>query len=314
MVHLRFVKPRFDPDAFEVLMGNVNNYIIRKSNDINQKINDSTTVALYGRNNAKHRLFDEAYANDITFDKVRAIYLDRFADPADFEFFIIGDVQKNVLVPLLEKYIASIPTTKKKEQWATYPVSWIKDTIDRDIYLDMEDPKCTVKIAYKNDVEYSLKNELVAGAIGDILTLRYTETLREEEGGTYGASVKADVGKRPEPKGSISVSFDCNPDKVETLTDIVHQEIHKLANGDIQQDDLDKTLTNYLKQRQQDKDFNVYEMGLLTDYVIEGFNRNDPKNFEDIIYSMTVKDVQELAQHILDGANTYEIIFKPLKN
>ena len=44
MVHLRFVKPRFDNDAFKVLMGNIDNYIIRRSNDINQKISDSVTV------------------------------------------------------------------------------------------------------------------------------------------------------------------------------------------------------------------------------------------------------------------------------
>jgi zinc protease len=178
----------------------------------------------------------------------------------------------------------------------------------------MEDPKSTVKIAYKNDVDYSLKNEYLANTIGDILKLRYTETLREQEGGTYGANVSAEVSKRPIAKGEISVSFDCNPEKVDTLINVVHQEINKLAQGDIKQEDVDKTLTNYLKERQQEKDFNRYEMALLTDYVIEGYNRNDPANFEDIINAITVKDIQQFAKHILDGADTYVIVFMPLKN
>jgi zinc protease len=311
MVYLRFVKPRFEEDAFNVLMQNVDDYLVRKSNNINQKVSDSTTVALYGYNNAKKRLFDDAYAKDINFNTVKRIYKERFNNPADFEFFIVGDVNIEDLRSLLENYLASIPTSNNLEDWKDNSVSWQKPNIDRDFTLVMEDPKSSVKIGYRNSIPYSLKNEYVVRTIGDILKLRYTETLREEEGGTYGASASANMSKRPVAQANINISFDCNPEKVETLVSIVHNEIQKLANGDIQKEDLNKTLSNYIKERKEEQDFNRADMHLLTDYFLEGYNRNDPKNFEDIINNITIYDIQDITSKILNDAETYEIVFKP---
>ncbi|MDL5513758.1 insulinase family protein [Arenibacter sp. M-2] len=314
MVYLRFVRPRFDLDGYNVIMQNVRNYQVRRSEILGEKMADSTTVTLYGRNHPKYRLFDDAYINDISFDKIKSIYNRRFGNAADFEFFIVGDVKKENLRPLLENYIASIPTTSERELWKDNSVSWLNDTIEKEIYLKMEDPKSSVRIAYKNNFRYSLKNAMIARVLGDILTLRYTDTLREEEGGTYGARANASLSKRPVQQASISVNFDCNPDKVSTLTAIVHEEIEKIANGDIKQLDLDKTLTNYIKERKQEKDYNDFDMNLLTTFYREGYDMDHPGNFEDIVNSISRKDVQKFTKKLLKKAQSYSIVFKPLKS
>ena len=314
MTHLRFAKPRFDKDGYKVLMNNLDNYIIRRSKTIGERIRDSITVTLFGHDNPKRRLFNKSMVKDVSFEKIKSIYLDRFNNAADFEFFIVGDVKIEALKPLLEKYIASIPTNNKKEQWKNNSTPWVSKKIDKDIYLKMEDPKSSVRISYKNDYKYNLKNSLIARALGDILQLRYTETLREQEGGTYGASARASVSKRPIEEARISVSFDCNPDKVETLVTIVHQEIQKISNGIIKQVDLDKSLTNYLKDRKQQKDYNRYDMSLLRNYFREGYNMNDPKNFENIVNSITAKDIQKFTEKLLKNAQQYEIVIKPKNN
>ncbi|GAA3604261.1 insulinase family protein [Flavivirga amylovorans] len=311
MVYLRFVKPRFDENGYNVIMQNVENYKIRRKENIAEKMKDSMTVTLYGANNSKRRIFNDDFIKDISFDKIKTIYNDRFGNAADFEFFIVGDIDKDALKPLLEKYIASIPTNDTKENWKDNSTPWLSGKIDKDIYLKMEDPKSSVRISYKNDYDYSLKNALIARALGDMLDLRYTETLREEEGGTYGARTNASLSKRPLQKASVSVNFDCNPEKVETLIAIVHEEINKMAEGHILQLDLDKTLTNYLKERKQQKDYNSYDMRLLTQFYREGYNMNDSKNFEDIVNNITTKDIQKFAKTLLKDAKSYEIVFKP---
>lgn len=314
MVHLRFVKPRFDENGYKVLMNNLDNFILRRSEMIGQKISDSITVTLYGHNNPKARLFDASFVKDLSFEKIKSIYSERFNNAADFEFFIVGDVKADALKPLLVKYIASIPTNNNKEEWKDNSISWVSKKIDKDIFLKMEEPKSTVQISYKNEYTYNLKNALIADALGDILQLRYTETLREQEGGTYGASARANVSNRPTQEATITVSFDCNPDKVETLVAIVHQEIQKISNGIINQDDVDKAITNYLKDRKQQKDYNRYEMSLLNNYFREGYNMDDPKNFENLVNSITAKDIQEFTQKLLKNAQQYEIVIKPLDN
>ncbi|NJO92103.1 MAG: insulinase family protein [Chloroflexia bacterium] len=117
------------------------------------------------------------------FDKAKAVYLDRFKNVKDFEFFIVGDIKAETLKPLLEKYIAGIPSTSQEETWIDNSSSWLNDNIDRDIYLKMESPKSAVRVLYKNNIAYNLKNELLVRALGDILQLRYTESLREKRKG-----------------------------------------------------------------------------------------------------------------------------------
>jgi zinc protease len=294
-------------------MQNVDNYLIKKSQDLESKMQDSTTVILYGKDHPKERLFNKAYIADVSFNKIKAIYTKRFENVADFTFFIVGDVSKETLKPLLEKYIASIPATNKKENWKDTTSEWQSTTIDKDVFLDMEDPKTSVSITVKNNMEYNLKNAYLVRALGDILQLRYTESLREEEGGTYGAGVRAGLSKKPRQQASVSVKFDCNPELAEKLIRIVHKEMETIKNGAVQQNDLDKTLTNYLKEREEAKNYNSYQMSLLKNFILEGFNMNAPGNFENIIKSITVKDIQTVMANLLKNAKSSEIVFKPKK-
>ena len=47
---------------------------------------------------------------------MKAVYLDRFSNPADFDFYIIGDVKAEEIEPLLAKYLASLPSSNEKER------------------------------------------------------------------------------------------------------------------------------------------------------------------------------------------------------
>ena len=311
MVHVYFVKPRFDGQSFSVLESNIDNYIIRRSKDIGEKMRDSLTVALYGKNNPKKQLFNQEYAKSISFEKIKKIYNERFADASDFDFYIIGDVKESQLKPLLEKYLASLPTKNSKETYKNNAAEWLSKTIDKDIYIPMENPKASVNIAYKKEIPYSIKNSIHTDALGDILQLRVLETVREAEGGAYSPRAGAFFSREPKKLIFVGFSFDCNPELVNNLVGIVNAELKKIANGVINDDDLNKTRTNFLKEREQAKDKNYYDMNLLTSYFKFNENINDPKNFEDIVTTMSKKDIQNMAKQVLDGGESYQVIFKP---
>ncbi|OMP30156.1 pitrilysin family protein [Mangrovimonas sp. DI 80] len=314
MVYLYFEKPRFDEQAFEVIKNNVDNYLIRKSKDINAKMRDSITVALYGKNDPKKPIYDQEYANAISFDKIKAVYEERFADISDFEFFIVGDVKEDELKPLLEKYVASVHSknNSKEEMYKDNDSEWLSEHIQKDVYLAMEDPKASVNIAYKKDMSYNVKNSLYARALGDILQLRVTETVRESEGGAY--SPRADAYMTREPKSQVFVSFkfDCNPDMADNLVDIVNNELRKIANGTILDNDLSKTKNNFIKEEEQSRNRNSYDLGMVMKYFRYQENPEDLSKFVDMVNKISKKDIQKIAQNVLEGSKSYEIVFKPL--
>mgnify|MGYP000454030230 CR=1 FL=1 len=311
LVNLRFTKPRFDENAYKVLMQNVSAFLIRKSEQIQSKMQDSVTTILYGKNHPTRRLFDKEFVAEVSFNKMKNIYKSRFGNAGDFTFFIVGDVTKETIKPLLTKYIASLQTTNDKENWKDNSTDWINDKIDQDVFLEMKDPKTSVRVVVKNDIEYSLKNSLLMRTLGDILQLRYTESLREEEGGTYGASAYASVSKRPTEKANIWVQFDCNPDKVEKLVAIAHNEILKISKGEISLEDISKIKNNLIKENTQQQDYNRFDMNRLKTYFREGYDNNSSKNFEDIINSIDVNLIKTFTRNLLKDANSYEIIIKP---
>jgi zinc protease len=52
-------------------------------------------------------------------------------------------------------------------------------------------------------------------------------------------------------------------------------------------------------------------MSWVSNYVLEGYNMNDPKNYEEIVNAITAKDIQNFTAELLKDADTYEIVFKP---
>lgn len=311
LVYLRFEKPRFDTGMFALMKQRLQNSLKNKEKDINAKMQDSLSVAVYGKDNPRIRTIDQKYIDDLSFDKMKLIYENRFSDVSNFEFFIVGEVSPEVLKPLLEKYIASINGIKRTEKFKNNIPKWVSNKIDKDVLIKMETPKGSVKIAYQKDYAYSQKNRIMAAFLGDILTLRYTESLREKEGGTYGAQVKCTLDKLPVSKVSLQIAFDCDANKVENLLPIVYQEIDKIKKGEIVTEDIEKTRTNYIKSRKDSKDFNSYSMDMLTNYFKNNYNMDDPKNYVDIVNAINRKDIQDFANSFFSKADSFEVVFKP---
>lgn len=311
LAHLYFVKPRFDKKAYQVLQGGINNYLLRRAKDIKEKMRDGVTTTLYGQHPRK-RIFNQDFVKDISFDKIKAVYQDRFANAADFDFYIVGDIKAAQLKPLLAKYIASIPTTSAKENFKDVGAQWKSKRVDEDIFMKMEDPKSNVNIAYKAKEKFTPANLVAAKALGDILQLRLTERLREDEGGVYSPSVWARLFKEPKSQVYVSTSFDCNPDLAEKLIKIVHEELGKIAKGKILTEDLEKTRTNFLKEREQAKNNNSYDMNLLKTFYRDGYNMNEAKNYESIVKKLSKKDIKKIAKKARKG-QSFEIVFKPKK-
>ncbi|WP_203256185.1 M16 family metallopeptidase [Hyunsoonleella ulvae] len=312
LLNLRFTKPRFDESAYKVFLQQLDTYLAFKGQDLKSKMKDSLNMTLYGNNNPYKRVFNQDYVDDISFEKIKDIYTTRYADASDFQFFIVGDTQEDALKPLLEQYVASIPTTNSKtENYKDNSTEWLNPNIDKDIYLPMEDLKTSVRIAFKKEMPYSIKNSIVMKALVGILQLRYLESLREEEGGTYSASTRGSLLKEPKSLAFLSVSFDCNPHLAEKLISIVHKEIETIKTGDIKQEDLDKTLASLIKEREESKSSNQYEMSAMKTFIIDGYNRNAPENFENIVKAITIEDIQSITKDLLEDNKSYEVVFKP---
>ena len=76
---------------------------------------------------------------------------------------------------------------------------------------------------------------------------------------------------------------------------------------------LDKSVSNLLKTREENKKHNSYWSSILSRYYSYGINSNDPANYENILKSYKIKDIRKLANEMFKKADVVDLIFKQAK-
>lgn len=124
------------------------------------------------------------------YQRMLQLYMESVANPADFTLLFTGNVDINVLKPLLEQYIASLPSSKKEERKVVEPINTADGKVIDNFTSQMTAPADWLYGFYSGkNVPNTIQNQVKTSLVGDIVKILYTETLREKEGGVYSPMV-----------------------------------------------------------------------------------------------------------------------------
>ncbi len=310
LLYLRFEKPRFDKEVFASI---INRQEAMLPNIIKnpKKIMQDSIQMIMSNYSPRNLIFNEDYLKQINLEKIEQVYRDRIKDASDFTFFIVGNIDEQVVKPLVEKYIGSLKSEYRKENWKDNNVRGPKGKTVREIGLELETPKATVITSFSKDMKYTVYNNICNNILSGILDIRYTENIREKEGGTYGVGVQPSATRIPYSSYSITMSFDCDPDKATHLKSLIYAETEKMMQEAPTQEEVKKVISNMQKNHEQSKNHNGYWMNAIYNFYVNGINSADPKNFEHIINKITPKDIQKFARSLFKGADVVDITFSP---
>ena len=310
LIYLRFEKPRFDKEAHEAMMHR--NYAAIENAPITpQKIMQDSISMIMSNYSKRNLIFNKEFLDKISIEQIEEIYRDRIKDISDFTFFIVGNIDAETVKPLVEKYLGSVKSYNRKETWVDNKVRGPKGRTEKVIELDLTTPKSTVITNFSKDMKVTIPNNLCLNILRGILDARYMTNIREKEGGTYGVSVQPGSSREPYESYSMTMSFDCDPDKAEHLKSLIYTEIDKLMKEGPTQEEIDKVTSIMKKNNEQSKPHNAYWMSAIQTYYLRGIDVTDPKNFDNIIDKITPKDVKKFTQKLFKGADVVDILFVP---
>ncbi len=310
LVYLYFMHPRFDEEAHQAIMSRYDAFIKNMEKNPQKIMSDSLNL-IFTDHNPRTRIMNAEFLRDIDFEKIKEVYKDRYADAGDFIFVIVGNIDEEEVKTLSRKYIGAIPDLEREETWVDRKVNEPEGRVEKVIPMALETPKANVNIMINKEMEYSPYHRMVMRVIEGVLILRYDETIREEEGGTYGVGLRSGLDRWPVEKATIQLRFDCDPERYEELKKIVYAEMEKLAKEGPSGKDLSKTVENILKDREESKEHNGYSLNNLYNYYVHGINFDDPANFEDILKNLTVEDVKQVMKAFYDDSNIVDVVFVP---
>jgi zinc protease len=309
LLYLQFENPRFDKEAYEAMLGRYKAFVANMANNPQKIMSDSLSLILTSKN-PRTKLMTPEMFNEISLEQMESIYKDRFVDAGDFTYFIVGNIDEATAKSMAEKYIGSLTNLPRKESWIDRNVEGPKGKTVREIEIPLEVKKNTVNVIFDAKMDYTPEQNVLLSVFRDILNLRYTEEIREKEGGTYGVRVSTSSAKFPKAEKSLTLMFDTDPEKAAKLKGILYSEIEKIAANGPTAEDLDKAVKNLLKNREQSKLHNSYWLQALTGFYTYHVNIAAPENYETILEKMTIPQVQKFVKTFTSKADVVDIMFK----
>ena len=312
LTYLDFTAPRRDEEAYQTLMALLRNQLLNR--DKNPKTIFSDSVQVMSNNHSPRApLFNMDLLEKVSLDKALEIYKARFANPADFTFVFVGNIdpKDQKVKDLICQWIGGLKTKKGKHEsiidhHVTVALGQQKNYFSR----PMETTTASNRIQYTSyDMPYTMANDLNMDIIGRILSTRYLESIREREGGSYGVGTYGYMTIVPTPKAALIMQFDTDPLKQARLMEIIHEEIQTIVENGPLASDLQKEKESMLKDFQEDLEKNTFWRQKLYMYYMYGLN--EIRDYKATVEGITAETVQSTLKELLKAGNMFEVVMFP---
>ena len=312
LLYLNFVDPRFDADEYNVGKQQIAAVLPNLLNTPNFKFQQEFMKTLYG-GNPRNIVIDEDVLAKADVKVAERNYRKLFKNAAGAKVFIVGNVDPETLKPLVEKYIGSLPKGCKALKWKDTGERFAQGVVVNDFKVDMQTPKNTVLQVYNNyGVKYSVAEEVNLDAAKFILDMVYTETLRESEGGTYGASVSTSIQKYPVDQALIQVYFDTNPSSSDKLRKLALDGLKKLAQEGPTEEQMTRVTENFKKNIPESRIQNSHWMDEISCYY--NYNGMDyDAEYEAAVKALSAEGIRNAVASVLASGNEIEVVMGPDK-
>lgn len=310
LMYLTVADPRFDQEEFQTGIEQLRAVLPNVLGTPDFKFQSEMVKTLYGNNPRQSPISMETLdkANLATIERVYREQL--FKDVAGATVYIVGNVQIDSLKPLVEKYIGSMPKGKKASQWQDTGEHFVKGDVENHFNVAMETPKSSVLQVYSAYLPYTVKEEVMLDAAKYILDMIYVETLREEEGGTYGASVATGMQKYPEERAVIQVYFDTNPESADKLREMAVKNLTDFVTNGPTEEQLTRTVENFKKNLPESRITNSWWLSALQLYYnYDGLDYD--KEYEAAVNEITAENIKAALKTVLDQNNFIEVMMSP---
>lgn len=312
LTYLYFTSPRRDEKAYETFMGLLRNQLANR--DKNPKIAFSDSVQMMSTNHSPRTiLFNKEMLDRVSLDKALEVYKARFANPADFTFVFVGNINPKdpKVQELICLWLGGMKTKKcNSEEVIDHHITVTMGQQKNYFSRAMETTTASNRIQYTSyDIPFTMENDLNMEMIGRILSTRYLESIREREGGSYGVGTYGYVMGLPSPRAGLLMQFDTDPKKQERLMEIIHEEVQTIiANGPLA-NDLQKEKESMLKDFQEDLEKNTYWRQSLYMYYMYG--HNNIRDYKAAVEAITAETVQETLRKLVSAGNMFEVVMFP---
>ena len=308
LVYATFTELNPDENAYNAYIDQIKT--ILKNNDKNPTsvFQRAISKACYGGNPMFQQPTVEM-VESANYARELEIVKNSLANAADYTFIFTGNIDLDSFKPLLEQYVATLPSTGKKSPAPAQltSIGLAKGVIDDKFTQPMQVPGTMVMSNISDsNIEYNIENSVKIDMIGEILSNIYTDTLREEEGGTYSPYAYGSFNPYTDTWQIVSI-FQTNDKVQDKLIARANEELMKLLSKGADETNFNKVKEAALKQYEINVRSNSYWDNNLLKYE-RGFD--DITDHKAAIENLTLADFNKFMSKLYNGKNSILVVMQ----
>ncbi|MDR1882955.1 MAG: insulinase family protein [Prevotella sp.] len=310
LTYLHFTAPRKDEGAYTTLMDVIKSQLKNQNSEPSYIMDLHATRAKY-ENNPRMQTMTLEDAEKIDYDRVIEIYKEIFANPGSFTFTFVGTIDEAALKPLVEQYLASLPSGNKDAGYKKVNVDIRKGKFDDVFEQEMKTPKTSVLELYSGTLKRNMKTQIALSMLKQILDIVYVRAIREEAGGTYGVRTQTGISRVPEGQTILQMTFDTDPERASSIVPLIDREVKNIAEKGPEDADFQKVKEYMIKKFQEDEKTNGYWLGVLGAYHF--FGEDNYSNYLSTVNALSKDDIKAVIKDLASQGNFIEVIMNPKK-
>ncbi len=309
LVYLDFTNLNKDEKAVKTFLDAIKLQLKNISLNSQMVFQDSVMSTTY-KNNPRFRIPTAEDIESINYDRVLEMAREMYGNAANFTFTIVGNYDEDTLRPLIEQYIASLPSTGKADLKMKEIRTFANGKISNSFKKEMENPQAMVMESWRSKpVKYSLENNVLNDVCARLLDMTYNREIRERLSAAYlaGASTNVQTGG-PKTYLVINGSAMLNPDKVgDAVPEFQKGMDATIASPDLE--DLNKVKQILLKQADVDAKTNSYWLTVLNR--LNRFGVDIHTNYKQLVDAVTPQQISKHLKNIVKSGNKIEVLMMP---
>ncbi len=311
LIYMTFMAPRADPAMFGVMTSQMKTLLANQEAQPDF-VFGSTLEGILTQNHPRARPMTPELVDEMSLERSMAFYKDRFADASGFRFVFVGSFDPATLKPLVERYLATLPTLHRNETWKDVGIRPPTGVVEKRVEKGLE-PKSEAAIVFTGPFQFAPMPRVTIRAMAQVLENQLRETLREALGGTYSVSVDPSYSKIPREEYQLGIDFGCSPDRTDDLVKTVFHEIELLKTTGPTEKQVADVRETLLRDFETNSKSNGYLLSNISSRYEYGEELGTFFGIADLYKQLTPAMIQAAAKTYLNTNNYVKVTLFPEK-
>ena len=308
LLYLNFTAISKDEDSYKAMMSQLELALKNKDLSPESVFSDSLTNTIYGHE-ARYAPMSLNTLKGVNYDRILQIWKERYASPGQFVYYFIGNFDEATLRPLIEKYIGCLPKGKA-ENWKETP-AYATGKLENKFTRKSETPKAIAFEQWFAPMPYTVENDVLTDAAGQVLSMVYLKNIREDASAAYSVSAGGLLQRRGDKAYALIQTFcPMDPNKSDLALKLLAEGMKENCEK-MDADKVQKVKDFMLKQAELSAKSNSHWMDVIDEYVWTGIDFQS--GYKAAVEALTPAKIAAYLKQLVSAGNHAEVVMTPAK-